>query len=321
MNVLDPEFRALKQSQAPAVHQRRHQPHRAAQPRQERPDLVARQHHRKANVPLGARNLAHPRRPAAGHHDVQELNGIERLVLRRTAHASRRKTHQEGDNISRAQFSGMALSVENDQTTNPGNVGLFGPPAVVLETDHLPNAVEELRRRTTWWSEIGRGQVVRYGASRSPCQARMPRGSLTSRDADAASTQSVRPQQPSPRAHTSTSSLAPSRARRHRSLRRDAPAGDLCLELGLVGEVPGPRGETRGKGAGPSDVQAAQAVALSHRRRCSAHLEVRRRTSRAHGSTRRRHVGLLTAVSSRRRPCRACRRSRPAPIPSCRSIC
>jgi hypothetical protein len=77
---------------------------------------------------------------------VEEEERAQRLVLGAGAHSPPDgEIREKRDDLLWAHVLGMALSVVEDESPHPGDVGLLGPQAVVTLARGDPNAVEELR--------------------------------------------------------------------------------------------------------------------------------------------------------------------------------
>ena len=83
---------------------------------------------------------------------VQKQHRAQRLVLRRRADFLVNGEPREKRHKLRCTHGGrVLLSMKEDVPSNPGDVGLFGTPTVVPQTNRGAHAVEELRRRHSLW--------------------------------------------------------------------------------------------------------------------------------------------------------------------------
>ena len=83
----------------------------------------------------------------AQHVPVQNQERAEGLVLGGGGHIlPHSDVRQKRLNFGRAHLPGMPLAVEKDKAPNPVDVALFRANAVVLETNPLPDFVQQLRR-------------------------------------------------------------------------------------------------------------------------------------------------------------------------------
>ena len=62
-----------------------------------------------------------------------------------------REPREKRRNVRGAQGRGVLLPVEHDVPTNPVDVRLCGPRAVMTRLNRLPHPIEELRARSNVW--------------------------------------------------------------------------------------------------------------------------------------------------------------------------
>lgn len=109
--------------------------------------LLAGKHDRQSLRPRGADQLVEPRQLHLEHLSVEEKKRRERLVLGRGADPPLDGEAREkaGDFVA-SHLGRVALVVEQNEATNPLDVGALGAAAVVTKPHRSAHAVEEKRR-------------------------------------------------------------------------------------------------------------------------------------------------------------------------------
>lgn len=93
---------------------------------------------------------------------VEEYDGVERLVLRGSCHFPfHGQVAQKGVHFGGAHIPGVPLSLKEDVSADPLQIGLFGAQAVVLDPEDFSNLIEELGR--------GLGRLRRLGGRMNSC--------------------------------------------------------------------------------------------------------------------------------------------------------
>lgn len=78
---------------------------------------------------------------------VEEEDGAEGLVLGGGGDAPfDGEVGEEGFDLRRAHFAGVAFVVEEDEPFDPGDVGLFGADGIVFAADRISDLVEKFLR-------------------------------------------------------------------------------------------------------------------------------------------------------------------------------
>ena len=146
VGVLGAEPGALEQAEPSPVEEHRHESRRAVQLVQNGAYLVAREDHGKPSRLLRPHDPLEPGNVLTQDLAVEKQEGRQRLVLRRGAHLRiDRERREEARKLLRAHLPGMPPAVKQDVMTDPADVRLLGPPAVVSSPDALANAIEEPR--------------------------------------------------------------------------------------------------------------------------------------------------------------------------------
>jgi hypothetical protein len=132
VDVLDAELQRLQDADSGAVDQRRAQVLDAGHSREDGADLAAREDHGQA---LGAFRMDDSLQPGdlpPQHVLVEKEQRGQRLILGRSAYVPLgRERAQEGGDFRLVQSGGMLAVVEVDESSDPGDVALFGATAVV----------------------------------------------------------------------------------------------------------------------------------------------------------------------------------------------
>lgn len=163
-------------------------------------NLVLAQHHRHAFRTAGRGHALEPCERPLQHTIVQERQRGERLILGRRRNAVlNRQVREKPLDVSFAEISWVPAIVEQDETSNPLNVGLFGPAAVAPLTQPPANDCQqaklpvriwrpvEMRKRSGWTHSARSVSAVRHrhqfsalvisprvGAELRPTAARLP---------------------------------------------------------------------------------------------------------------------------------------------------
>jgi len=145
LEVLDAQAQALHQPQAAAVEQFGHQPVHARRALDDARCLFPGQH---GGQPFGLGGTQRAKRAIqvlAQHLAVQEQEGAEGLVLRRSGGVLvHGQVSEEGLDFRHSHFLRMAFAVEQDEAGGPAGVGLLGADGVVLEADGVTDTSTEL---------------------------------------------------------------------------------------------------------------------------------------------------------------------------------
>jgi len=113
-----------------------------------RAHLGAGQHHGQALGELRRRGQVELAEIDREDIAVQEQQRRECLVLRRGAHAAlHREVREEGLDLGAAHVGRVALAVEQDEASDPADVGFFGAAAAMERAHRGVHTVEQPRRR------------------------------------------------------------------------------------------------------------------------------------------------------------------------------
>ena len=75
---------------------------------------------------------------------IEEKDGAESLVLGRGSHFSFEcEVGDKGIDLFGPQFTGMALAVEENELPDPGNIGAFSAPGIVLGSQLVTELFEK----------------------------------------------------------------------------------------------------------------------------------------------------------------------------------
>ena len=154
-----PQFEAFVKAQARAIEERDEEPRGSTQVRQHGANLVAAQNDGQERGCPGAGDAGDGTELTAEDRPVEEEEGVQRLVPGRGADAAvfGQPGQKRGD-LGFAHVGRVALVMEEDETANPGDVGIGRAPAEVADGAGLTDLVEEARRRAG---------VCRRGSSRA----------------------------------------------------------------------------------------------------------------------------------------------------------
>jgi hypothetical protein len=121
-----------------------HQSHRTAQMRQDRFDLLARQHDGQARRPLRRLDPFEPGERLPEDLLVEKQHCAFGLVLRRGRHRLRRcEMGQKRLDLRRPHLGGLSLVMMRHEAPDPVHVRLLGPDAVMLAPDPVPDLVQQ----------------------------------------------------------------------------------------------------------------------------------------------------------------------------------
>jgi len=144
IDVLHAQASALEKAQAGTVQKRGHELRQTAQVVENEADFFAAQHHGEPRGGSRSDDIFHPRQIPAEYFAIEEEESAQRLVLgRRSNPAFNGQARQELGDLGLPHFLGMPLAVKQDESTDPVNVRLLGPAAVVAAPDSIPYLVEE----------------------------------------------------------------------------------------------------------------------------------------------------------------------------------
>jgi hypothetical protein len=113
------------------------------QPAEDGAHLVPREHDGQPRRPPGANHVVDPRHVDPEDVAIQEEHRAERLVLRGGGHVAvgGECARECGDRLG-PELPGMALAMEEDEATDPADVRLLRPAAVVARVDDAADLVE-----------------------------------------------------------------------------------------------------------------------------------------------------------------------------------
>jgi hypothetical protein len=145
VQVLHPQAQCLRQAQAAAVEQRRHDGLDSVQLREQAPDLLPRQHERKPGPSPSLHEVGEFAGLATQHVAVEEHHRTERLMLRRRGdRAADREVLQERADAGRTERAGPPRPVETDVAAGPVHVLALGGEAVVADAQGLAQTLLEI---------------------------------------------------------------------------------------------------------------------------------------------------------------------------------
>jgi hypothetical protein len=108
--------------------------------------LVGRKYDGQSDRLLGAFNAVEPGQRGVQHLLVEEEDGALRLVLGRGCNLPwYGQIGQESFDVIGAEFRRMALAVKMDKSSNPVDIRVLGPNAVVLQAEAVADADEQPR--------------------------------------------------------------------------------------------------------------------------------------------------------------------------------
>jgi hypothetical protein len=80
------------------------------------------------------------------HLLVEEEQRVERLILRGSRDVGFKcKVAEKLSNLVGTHLGRVTFTMKQDVTSNPANVGVLGPWAVVFHTDGLPDLIQQSR--------------------------------------------------------------------------------------------------------------------------------------------------------------------------------
>lgn len=146
IQILNPQTQTLHQPQPNAVHQAGHEPFVAIQVSQHGFDLAARHDHRKTAGLAGSDDFSEVSDLTSQNVPVQKQDGAEGLRLcRGTDMLFDGQMRQELVDLLLAHFCRMAFSVEEDESPDPGHIGLFRSSAVVPRAQSISHSFQEIQ--------------------------------------------------------------------------------------------------------------------------------------------------------------------------------
>ena len=146
-DVLHAKAHTFHDAHARAVEQRADQPVRPLETNQNVRHLLSSEHDRQVRRRLCRLNAFQPGKLDRQDFPVQEQQRAARLVLRgRSDMARDREIGQKSLDFRRAHRRRMALAVKMDVASNPVDIRLLGPDAVMLQPDPLANLIDETCR-------------------------------------------------------------------------------------------------------------------------------------------------------------------------------
>ena len=106
-------------------------------------DFLLRQHHRQALRTPRPYDRIQQWQLDPEHMPVQEQQGLQRLILRRSRDLSLRcQPGQEGSDFRGSQLARMPTAVKADEPPDPAKIGLLGPNAVMPDAKMLSHHIE-----------------------------------------------------------------------------------------------------------------------------------------------------------------------------------
>ena len=152
VEVLHAKSDTLLEPEARAVQQRHDEPHHAVDMFDKPADFFSTEHDRQLVGHSCSGHMLDRPDIEAEYLTVQKHQRAQRLVLGGCADPSgdgepREKCH----NLGRAHRRRVLLLMKDDVPPNPGDVRLLGSATVVPQTHSGSHAIEELRRRSTFW--------------------------------------------------------------------------------------------------------------------------------------------------------------------------
>jgi hypothetical protein len=137
---------ALQQPKPGPVEQVRHQPRHALESLQDRPDLVAGEDDWQPFRSHGAHDAIQPREIDFQHPAIEKQQRAQGLVLSGARDLPLdRQRREEARHLGRSHLGGMALTMEQDESADPADVGLLGAAAHVASADGPADAIQETR--------------------------------------------------------------------------------------------------------------------------------------------------------------------------------
>ena len=127
----------------------RRQPHGATELREERRYFVAGQHHREADRPLRGRCRSSTAVAGQGQPRTRKRTALSPSPGSGLTQSRRRWPGWiERCHFQLPEFLGMPLPVEDDESPNPGDVGVLGPATLMPHADRLSHAIERRSRES-----------------------------------------------------------------------------------------------------------------------------------------------------------------------------
>jgi hypothetical protein len=157
VDIFDAQFETLQKAQASAIEDRDHQPGSAVQLGEDCADFVASQNDGDTNRAFCVDEILEIPERFLQYVFVEKQQSAEGLILSGGAHASdHRQMREERRDLDGTHVVGMALAVKEDESADPADVRLFGPPAVVSGPQFDTHAIEEFRGGLTCGVAHGR---------------------------------------------------------------------------------------------------------------------------------------------------------------------
>lgn len=144
VEILDPEPQSLQNPKSGTVEKSGDKANVAFELRKDRLHFPAAQNNRQLPEIPGSQEAAEVSGIDAENVLVQKDQGIECLVLGRGSDLTvDGEIGEKFADFLRAHFAGMPLSVEEDEASDPMEIGILGAEAVVPDTDRIAYPVEE----------------------------------------------------------------------------------------------------------------------------------------------------------------------------------
>jgi len=141
-HIVYPQPHTLHQPQSTTVKQAGHQPVISRQSGKQLRDLLPRQHHRQSLRLLGPLDIGEPWHIHIKHFFIKKKQRTHRLILRIASYVSvYRKMRKKAFDLSFAQISRMLLIMKENELTNPVNVGLLSPDAVMAGANFITDPI------------------------------------------------------------------------------------------------------------------------------------------------------------------------------------
>jgi hypothetical protein len=144
IDIFDAKPHALHETEAGAVEKVGQKTVGALEVRQDGADFLTREHDGKGVGGFGFRDSLETFGLAVEDMAVEEEDGAERLILSRGADFPLDgKVTQEGDDVGRVEFARVAAIVEDDEASDPIDVGTLGADTVVAHAEGGSNLFQE----------------------------------------------------------------------------------------------------------------------------------------------------------------------------------
>src|SRR5437868_5461828 len=144
VEILHSHTQSLQQPHTRSVQQPRHKLRRTAHRPEQPTDLFAREHHRRALPSRSTHKLRQPRNFLTEHIAIEKKNCRQRLALRRRRymplHSQMRQVFVD---LVRSHRARMSLSMKENETPRPLNIGILSADAVVARPEHSAHAIEK----------------------------------------------------------------------------------------------------------------------------------------------------------------------------------